>query len=172
MSHKFKPVWICATDCSDNDFHMSHEAICCSNLSRRRVSDLSHRVSRPLQVQSSPRNTACQGWGDKCIKSICSRMHPPPHGVWMVSISYGNVSTMSVFMAKRKPNPDQQLGWYIWMNDSLNFFFHHLSLKFQGKRVSNQNWLTKSLSFGIWIAWLADYMNWNRSDIQLKNVGL
>ena len=22
---------------SDNDFHMSHEAICCSNLSRRRV---------------------------------------------------------------------------------------------------------------------------------------
>ena len=23
--------------CSDNDFHMSHEAICCSNLSRRRV---------------------------------------------------------------------------------------------------------------------------------------
>ena len=43
MSHKFKPVWIRATDrsdkfCrSDNDFHMSHEAICCSNLSRRRV---------------------------------------------------------------------------------------------------------------------------------------
>ena len=35
----FKPVWIRATDfCrSDNDFHMSHEAISCSNLSQRFV---------------------------------------------------------------------------------------------------------------------------------------
>ena len=43
MSHEFKPVWIRATDrsdkfcCSDNDFYMSHEAICCSNLLRRFV---------------------------------------------------------------------------------------------------------------------------------------
>ena len=36
MSHEFKLVRIRATDRSDNDFHMSHEAICCSNLSRRR----------------------------------------------------------------------------------------------------------------------------------------
>ena len=29
---------------SDNDFHMSHEAICCSNLSRRRVAAICHIV--------------------------------------------------------------------------------------------------------------------------------
>ena len=37
VSHEFKPVWIRATDRSDNDFYMSHEATCCSNLSRRLV---------------------------------------------------------------------------------------------------------------------------------------
>ena len=50
MSHKLKPVWIRATDRSDNDFHMSHEVICCSNLSRRRVAAIYRIVSRPLDL--------------------------------------------------------------------------------------------------------------------------
>ena len=47
ISHEFKPVWIRGTDhsdkiCpSDNDFHMSHEAICCSNWTCR--GDVSRR---------------------------------------------------------------------------------------------------------------------------------
>ena len=40
MSHEIKPVWIRATDRSDNDFHMSHKVIC--------RSDVSHHVSVPL----------------------------------------------------------------------------------------------------------------------------
>ena len=52
MSHKFKPVWICATDRSDNDFHMSHEAICCSNLSRRRVAAICPIVCLGLYLSS------------------------------------------------------------------------------------------------------------------------
>ena len=51
MSHKFKPVWICATDRSDNDFHMSHEAICCSNLSRRRVAAICRIVCLGLKMK-------------------------------------------------------------------------------------------------------------------------
>ena len=35
---------------SDNDFHMSHEAICCSNLSRRRVAAICHIVCLGLKV--------------------------------------------------------------------------------------------------------------------------
>ena len=50
MSHKFKPVWICATDRNDNDFHMSHEAICCSNLSRRRVAAICRIVCLGLKT--------------------------------------------------------------------------------------------------------------------------
>ena len=34
--------------CRSDDFHMSHEAICCSNLSRRRVAAICRIVSRPL----------------------------------------------------------------------------------------------------------------------------
>ena len=42
MSHKFKPVLICATDHSDKDFHMSHDlrfvaATCHGNVSQRFV---------------------------------------------------------------------------------------------------------------------------------------
>ena len=50
MLHEFKPVWICATDRSDNDFHMSHEAICCSNLSRRRVAAICRIVCLCLKL--------------------------------------------------------------------------------------------------------------------------
>ena len=32
-----RPIAATKFCCSDKDFHMSHEAICCSNLSRRRV---------------------------------------------------------------------------------------------------------------------------------------
>ena len=55
MSHEFKPVWICATDRSDKIlsqrqwFHMSHEAICCSNLSRRCVAAICRIVSLGLK---------------------------------------------------------------------------------------------------------------------------
>ena len=57
MSHEFKPVWIRATDrsdkfCrSDNDFHLSHEAICCSNLSRRRVTAICRIVCLGRKAQ-------------------------------------------------------------------------------------------------------------------------
>jgi len=49
MSHEFRPVWIRATDCSDNNFHMSHEATCCSNCR----GDVTHSVSRPSQSRLS-----------------------------------------------------------------------------------------------------------------------
>ena len=53
MSHEFKPVWIRATDRSDNDFHMSHEAICCSNLLWRRVAAICRIVCFGLYSHST-----------------------------------------------------------------------------------------------------------------------
>ena len=47
---RFKPVWIRATDSSDKDFYMSHDAICYFNPSRRRVAAICRIVCLGLYV--------------------------------------------------------------------------------------------------------------------------
>ena len=48
---EFKPVWIRAKDRSDNDFHMSHEVICCSDLSQQHVAAICRIVCFGLKIR-------------------------------------------------------------------------------------------------------------------------